>query len=108
MEYKLTYRHLNTHKTNNGTNKRYSVYRINGIIVLRHITPKVSMRDVYYSNGYIYQIRYNGCDDTKERTVKYPVSKNILDKINIPHNICIYGKYGIYLKDFSLHSCNSE
>lgn len=107
MEYKLTAKSQYSHHDNDGKDRNYMLYFLNGVLIHKHKIPfdrnwevgfdrTTSIYDEYILNNKLYQKRrcWYGClnpmnNKTKIREVSYPLSKRILSQFNIPKNLKI-------------------
>ncbi|MCK9445901.1 hypothetical protein M0Q50_03315 [bacterium] len=98
MIYKLTSCSQINRKDKRGKSNSYYLYFLNDVLILKHKIPyntnwnhgcqhRTGIDDIYLLDGNIYQMRIDA--DETERHVKYPASKNILEKFNIPKGMKI-------------------
>ena len=100
MELNLTSKWQFSYHDNDGKDRNYILFFLNGVLILKQKCPYdtnwerlTSIYDVYLLNGKLYQKRRKnfGCshpdnDKTKIREVSFPISKKILKQFNIPNN----------------------
>lgn len=103
-DFKLTSHVSLSKKCKDGKYRNFIYYFINDVKILKQKVPfdiryehgfdeKIHIYDAYVFNGRIYQTRSFcagcGCGIKNTRQVSFPLSKRILNQLNVPFNLKI-------------------